>query len=125
ESLREFLFHLGDVHRSTNACNNVLALCVGQELTEKSGCSGGRITGKRNACTTVVTHVTECHHLYVDSGSPGIRDIVVTTVYICSRVVPGTEYRLHSAYQLLFGVCREISTDLLFVLSLELSGQSL
>ena len=39
--------------------------------------------------------------LYVNCGTPGIRDIVVTTVYVCTGVVPGTEYSLDSAHQLL------------------------
>ena len=42
----------------------------------------------------VITHVTECHHLYVNSCTPGIRDIVVTTIYVRTWVVPGTEYGL-------------------------------
>ena len=96
--LREFLFHLGNVHRSTNAGNNVLTLCICKELTEESVLSCSRVTGKCNTCTAVITHVTKCHHLYVNSGSPGIRDIVVTTVYVCSRVVPGTEYGFYSSH---------------------------
>ena len=123
--LREFFFHFGNVHRSTNAGNNVLALCIGKEFSEQTVFSCSRVTGKCNTCTTVVSHVTKCHHLYVDSSSPGVRNIVVTTVYIGSRVVPGTEYSLYSAHQLLFCVSREICSDLLFVLCLELSCQSL
>ena len=123
ECLRELLLHLGDVHRCTNAGNNVLALSVGQELTEQSVLACSRVTGKCNTGTAVVAHVTESHHLYVNSCTPGIRDIVVTTVYVCSRVVPGTEYGFDSAYQLLLGICREIGTDFFFVFSLELVCQ--
>ena len=70
ECFREFLFHLGNVHRCTNAGNNVLALCVCKELTEQSFCSCSRVTCECNTCSTVISHVTECHHLYVDSCSP-------------------------------------------------------
>ena len=88
ECLREFLLHLSDGHRCADTGNYVLALCVLQELAHKFFLTGSRITGKGNTGTTIVTHVTECHRLYVYSGTPGIRDIVVTTVYIGTRVVP-------------------------------------
>ena len=47
-----------------------------------------RVTCEGNTCTTVITHVTKCHHLYVNCSTPGIWDIVVTTIYICTWVVP-------------------------------------
>ena len=61
ESLGELVSHLSDRHRSTNACNNVLALCVCKELTHELllACSG--VTSEGNACTAIVAHVTECH----------------------------------------------------------------
>ena len=121
--LREFLCHLVDVHRGTNTCYYVLALCIGQELTEQTLCTGCRVTGKCNTGTTVITHVTKCHGLYINSGSPGIRDIVITTVYICTRVVPGTEYSLDCAHQLLLRIIREICADLILILSLKLISQ--
>ena len=88
ESLGEFFFHFGNVHRSTNACNNVLALCVGKELTEEALSAGSRVTGERNACTAIVAHITERHHLNVNGSTPRIRNIVITTVYVCTGVVP-------------------------------------
>ena len=44
ECLGEFLFHLGNVHRSTNAGNNILALSVGEEFAEQTLCAGGGVT---------------------------------------------------------------------------------
>ena len=88
ECLGELLFHLGDVHRSSYTCNNVLALCVGKELTEEALSAGSGITGESNTGTAIVTHVTECHGLNVNCGSPRIRDIIVTAVYVSTRVVP-------------------------------------
>ena len=123
ESFREFLFHLRNVHRCTNTGNYVLALCVGKELTEQSVLSCSRVTGEGNTCTTVISHVSECHHLYVNSGTPGIRDVVVTTINVCSRVVPGTEYGFYSLHQLYLRIGREILTDFSFVLSFELLSQ--
>ncbi len=70
ESLGEFLLHLGDVHRSTYTCNNVLALCVGKEFAEESLCAGSGVAGERNAGSAVVAHITECHGLNVNCGTP-------------------------------------------------------
>ena len=125
ERLGEFLCHLRDGHRSTNACNNVLALCVGQELAHELLFAGGGVTGERNAGAAVVAHVAECHGLYVNGSTPGIGNVVVAAVNVCSGVVPGTEYCHHGAHQLLLGIIREVSADLLFVFSLELVSQLL
>ena len=122
-SFRELLFHLSDRHRSTNAGNNVLALCVDQELTHQFLLACSRVTCEGNTSTTVIAHVTESHGLYVYSSTPGVRDIVVTTVYVCTRVIPGTEYGFNSAHQLFLRIIREIGTDFFFVFSLELSCQ--
>ena len=70
ECFRELLLHLSDLHRSTNACNNVFALCVCKELTEEALLTCSRVTCESNACTAVVTHVTECHGLNVNCCTP-------------------------------------------------------
>ena len=88
ECLRELLLHLLDVHRRTNTCYDVLALCVCKELTEEALCAGSRISREGYTGTTVITHVTECHGLYVYSSTPGIRDIIVTTINVCTWVIP-------------------------------------
>ena len=88
EGFGEFLFHFGNVHRSTNACNNVFALCVGEELTEKALSAGSRVTGERNACAAIVAHIAERHHLNVNGGTPRIRDIVIAAVNVSTGVVP-------------------------------------
>ena len=98
ECFREFLFHFGDVHRCTNTGNNVFTLSICKEFTKQTVSSCSRVTCEGNTCTTVITHVTECHHLYVNSCTPGIRDIVVTTIYIRTWVVPGTEYGFDSTH---------------------------
>ena len=58
---REFFSHLRDRHRRSYAGNNVLALCVCKEFAHKLLFACCRITGKRNACTAVVAHVSESH----------------------------------------------------------------
>ena len=125
ECLRELLLHLSDLHRSTNACNNVLALSVCQELTEEALVTCCRVTCESNTGTAIVTHVTESHGLYVNSCTPGIRDIVVTTVNVGTRVVPGTEYGFDRAHELFLRICREVGTDLCLILGLELVSQFL
>ena len=82
-----------------------------------------RITGKCNTGSGCLTHITKCHHLYVYSSSPGIWDIVVTTIYIGTRIVPGTEYRFDRFHQLNLWICREVCTDLFFIFCLELISQ--
>ena len=70
ESLGEFICHFLNVHGGTNACNNIFALSVGEELTEEalSACCG--VTSESNACAAVITHVAECHGLNIYCGAP-------------------------------------------------------
>ena len=98
ESLGELVRHFGNRHRSTNACNNVLALCVCKELAHKSALTCSGVASEGNACTAIVAHITERHHLYVNSGTPRIRNIVVAAVNVSTGVVPRTENSLNSAH---------------------------
>ena len=70
ESFGEFLFHFSYLHRCTNAGNNVFALCVCKEFTKESLSTRSGVTCECNACTAVVAHVTERHHLYVYCCTP-------------------------------------------------------
>ena len=56
------------VHRCTNTGNNVFTLSICKEFTKQTVSSCSRVTCEGNTCTTVITHVTECHHLYVNMG---------------------------------------------------------
>ena len=122
---REFLFHLCDRHRSPNTGNNVFALCVDQEFTHQLLFTSCWVTGKCNTSTGFVVQVTEYHRHYVNSSTPRIRNIVVTTVNVCSRVVPATEYSFDCKLQLFNRIRREVRTQLLLVFSLELFSQRL
>ena len=124
-SLRELLLHLCDGHRCTNTCNHVLALCVDEELAHELLLAGCGITGKCNAGTGLVVQVAEYHGHYVNGSTPGVGNVVVTTVNVCSGVVPGTEYSLDSQLQLLNRVRGEVLAQLVLVLSLELLSQGL
>ena len=124
-SFREFLCHLSDRHRSTNAGNNVFALCVDQEFAHQLLFTGSRVTGECYTSTRLVVQVTEYHRHYVNGCTPWIRDIVISSVYVCTRVIPWTEYCLDSKLQLLYRIWREVCTKLILVLSLELLCKSL
>ena len=85
--------------------------------------TGCGVTGKCNTGTGGLAHISECHHLYVYSRTPGVGDIIVAAVYVCPWIVPGTEYSLDGLHQLLLGIGGEILSDLLFIFSLKLLCQ--
>ena len=120
ECFREFIFHLCNLHRCTNTGNYVLALCICKEFTKQTFVSCSRVSCECNTGTTIITHVAECHGLYVYCCSPWIWNIVISSVYICSWVVPWTEYSLDSSHQLFLWIIREVWTNLGLVFSLEL-----
>ena len=120
---RHNFFELINLLRGTNACYYVLALCIHQELAHQMLFTGCRIAGKCNAGTGGLAHISECHHLHVDCCTPGIRDIVVAAVNVCTRVVPGTEYSLDCLHQLFLRIYRKVLADFCFVLCLELICQ--
>ena len=124
-SCGELLCHHFYLHGGSDACNNVLALCVYKELTHKLLLTRSRVSGECNARTAIVTHITECHCLYVYCGTPRVGNIVVTSVNVRSGVVPRTEYSLDSAHKLLLGIGGEVLTDLCLILSLELGSKLL
>ena len=123
ERLGEQLRHLLDLERRADAGDDVLALCVGQELTHQVLLAGCGVTGEGDTGAAVVTHVAERHHLHVDGGAPAVRNIVVAAVHIGAGVIPRAEDSLDGAQQLLLGIVREVGADLLLVLSLELVSQ--
>ena len=125
ESLGELLLHLLNVHRCTHTSHYVLALGIGQELTEEALGAGSGVTGKGNAGAAVIAHVTKGHGLHVNGSTPRIRNVVVTTIYICAGVVPRTEHSLDGTHQLLLRIRGEVLADLGLVLGLELRSQLL
>ena len=118
-ALRKILLKLCDGAGSTNACNDVLTLCIDEVLTIDALLTGGRITCKCNAGTGGIAHVSEYHGLYVYGCAPVSGDIVHTAINDGTRVVPGTEYGLNSLHELNHGILRELLALLLHVVSLE------
>ena len=125
EGLGELVRHLADGHGGAHAGHHVLALGVGQKLTEQLALAGGGVAGESHAGAAVVAHVAEGHGLHVDGGAPGIGNVVVPAVDVGAGVVPGAEHGLDGAHQLLLGVGGEVGADFGLVLGLELAGQLL
>ena len=121
--LGEDFRHLGDGHRRADACNDVFALCVGEELAHEALLARSGVTREGNARTAVVAHVAERHHLDVDGGTPAVRDVVVHTVDVRTGVVPRTEDCLDRFEELLLGIGGEVLAELVLVLGLELVGK--
>ena len=109
----QILLQLGDGLGCADTCDDILALCVDQVLTEDTLGAGSGVTGERNACAGGIAHVSEYHGLNIDSGTPLVRDIVHHSVVVGSRVVPGTENSLDGFHQLDLGILRELFSHLL------------
>ena len=122
---RKSLLDLINLHRCTDTGDNVLALCVHKNFREELVLARSRVTCEGNARSGIIAHVAECHHLDIDSCAPAVGDIIVTTIDVRARVVPGTEDSLDCLDELYLRVCREIIADLSLVLSLELACEFL
>ncbi len=116
----EYFRHFRNGHGRTYTRNDVFALRVGKEFAHQSFFARSGIARERNARTAVVAHVAERHHLYVDRGTPRIRDVVIHTVDIRTGVVPRTEHRFDRLEQLLFGIGRKFFAELFFILCFKL-----
>ena len=124
-SLGHDLRQLVDGLRGADACDDVFALCVHQELAEQLLLAGRRVTGEGNARAGGVAGVAEDHGLDVDSGAPVGGDVVHAAVVDCAGVVPGAEDRLDGAHQLDLRVLRELFAELFLIFCLELLGKLL
>ena len=118
-NLRHGVGQCGNRLRGADACYNVLALCVHQELAVQLLLAGCRVTGKCNAGARSLAHVAEYHRLNVDCGAPGVRNVIHAAVGVGTRVVPGAEYCADSFHQLLLGVLREVLAEGLLIVVLE------
>ena len=105
---RSDFLQLIDGLRGTDTCDNILTLCIHQEFTIQLVFSGAWITGKGNTGTAIIPHVSEYHHLYVDSSSPISRNVIHLAIEDGTLVVPGTEDCFNRAIQLLLRIGREI-----------------
>ena len=107
-SARHRLLELSNRLRRTDTGNDILALCVHQELTEQLVLTCSRVAREGNTGTTVIAHVSEDHFHDRYSGSPGIRNIVHPSIIDGTLVVPGTEDSHDCTVQLNQRILREV-----------------
>ena len=124
-NLRQHFLHLCNRHGGAHTGDNIFALCIHQELAHEAFFAGGGVAGEGNAGTGGIAHVAERHHLDIDGSTPGVGDVMIHTVDVGTRVVPGTEHSLDSLEELLLRIVREVLAELVLILSLELTGKSL
>ena len=98
---------LGDVLRRADAGNDVLALCIHQELAVELLFAGRRIAGEGNAGRRRVAHIAEHHGLHVDRGAPALGDIVQLAVGDGAMVHPAGKDRADRAPELLLRLLRK------------------
>src|SRR3954451_4993271 len=106
-------FELGDRLGSSNAGDDVFALCVDQKLTIEGLLSRGRVASETNAGTGVVTHVAEHHGLNVSGGTDGIGDLFHPPIVLRLRCVPRVENGVAGHHQLLKCILREVRAGFL------------
>ena len=78
--LRKCLLHLSNWLRCSDTCNNILALCIDEELTEDLVLSVHRASCKCDSCTRSLAGVAEYHRLYINSCSERSGDVVQLSV---------------------------------------------
>ena len=88
---RIFRFELIDRLRRSDARHDVFPLCVHQIFPVQLFLTRCRVSGKRNARTGRIAHVSEYHHLYVYCRAPAGGDVVHPSVIDRTGVVPRTE----------------------------------
>ena len=94
---RHFLRKFSDWHWRSDSCNNVLALCVNQELAVKLILTCRRVTGEADTSSAVIAEIPECHCYDVDGSSERVVNFIDFTVRDCSGNIPALEDRLDCA----------------------------
>ena len=105
--LGQLLFHVIDMERCTNTCNNVFALGIHQIFTVNARFTGGRVTGERHAGAGIFAHVAVNHFLNVDGRAPVRGDVVHMTIVNGTIIHPAAENGFNRFNQLFPGFLRE------------------
>ena len=124
-SLGHDLRQLVDGLRGADACDDVFALCVHQELAEQLLLAGRRVTGEGNARAGGVAGVAEDHGLDVDSGAPVGGDVVHAAVVDCAGLSQERKTALMAPISWTFGSCGNSSPSFFLIFCLELLGKLL
>ena len=85
---RHRIFKLCNRLRCTHTGYHIFALSVHQKFAHQLLLAGCRIPCKCNTCSGSLSHIAKRHHLYIDSRTPGIGNVIVTTIYIGTGIVP-------------------------------------
>ena len=99
--LRGRLAQLAERQRGADAGHHVLALGVDQVLAVEDVLAGGGVAGKAHAGAGVVAEVAEHHRLHVYGGAEQALDAFYLPVTDGSGAVPGAEYRVDGAPELI------------------------
>ncbi len=111
--LGEDLPHLGERPRGADACDDVLALRVDEELAVEGLLAGRRVAGEADAGGGGVAAVAEDHLHDVDGGAEAGGDVVGAAVDLGARVLPRLEHGIDGAVQLLTRIAGPLATQLL------------
>ena len=100
--------NLGNLLRSTDSCNNVLALCVYEILTIEEILTVSGIAAEANTSSTGFTHITEYHGHNANSGTPLVWNSFHLAVQDSTLVHPAAEYCADGTPKLLDRIIGEI-----------------
>ena len=115
--------HLADLRRGPDTGDDVLALGVGQVLTEEDLLAGVRVSGEGDTGPGVVAHVAEHHRHDVHGRAQVVGDLLVVAVVHGALAEPAREDRLDGQVQLVVRIAREVAAGVLADDRLELAGQ--
>ena len=104
------MFQCADGTGCADTRHHIFALGVDKIFTVHSLFTGGRVASKGNPGTRGIAHITEHHHLHINSRTPFAGDFIHSSVNDGTGVIPRTEHSLYSFFQLHLRILREIFT---------------
>jgi hypothetical protein len=118
------VLHLRQVARRPDTRDDVLALCVGKEISTRLGRAGDLVTRERDPGARRLALVAEHHLLDVDRRSPVVWDLVEPAVGDRALTDPRVEHGPDREPQLLVGLLGELLAGVLAVdLRVDLGGR--
>ena len=106
-NLRHILCQLCDRFGCANTGYDVFALRIYQVFSQHCFLTGCRISGKGYPSTGSITHIPEYHHLHIDCCAPAVGNVVHSSVYKRTGIIPTAEYCLSRFKQLFLRILRE------------------
>ena len=87
-NVRHDLLQFGNMHRSANTRDDVLALRVHEKFAVKLFCADGGIARKADAGAAGFTQIAKHHGLDIYCGSKHVIDVVNTAIVLGAVVLP-------------------------------------